>query len=143
MDAVCSPTTLPSRSKFVQFDQSQKPVTALHFLLPPSLFLLFLSYLIVHIGHSNHYQTSSTLLQHFSPASFCSLSSGFVSFLFPFSRFSFSVSREGNCAAVVACSLCLSFVYCLMPLMSCQSQGYSINLLSSFPLSSPLPLLAE
>lgn len=127
MDAVCSPTTLPSRSKFVQFDQSQKPVTALHFLLPPSLFLLFLSYLIVHIGHSNHYQTSSTLLQHFSPASFCSLSSGFVSFLFPFSRFSFSVSREGNCAAVVACSLCLSFVYCLMPLMSCQSQGYSIN----------------
>lgn len=42
----------------------------------------------------------------------------------------FYVSREGNCAAVVACSLCLSFVYCLMPLMSCQSQGYSINWLS-------------
>lgn len=100
-------------------------------------FLPLSFYLIVHIGHSNHYQTSSTLLQHFSPASFCSLSSGFVSFLFPFSRFSFSVSREGNCAAVVACSLCLSFVYCLMPLMSCQSQGYSINWLSSFPLSSP------
>lgn len=133
----CSPTTLPSRSKFVQFDQSQKPVTPLHSLLSLSLCLLPFSYLIVHIGHSNHYQTSSTLLQHFSPASFCSLSSGFASFLFPFSRFSFSVSREGNCAAVVACSLCLSFVYCLMPLMSCQSQGYSINWLSPCPVLPP------
>lgn len=32
VDAVCTLTTLPSRSKFVQFDQSQKPVTPLHLL---------------------------------------------------------------------------------------------------------------
>lgn len=61
------PTTLPSRSKFVQFDQSQKPVTPLPSLLPLSLSSLSfptlscISATAITIKHHRHFYSTFRL----------------------------------------------------------------------------------
>lgn len=90
VSAVCSPTTLSSRSKFVQFDQSQKPVTALHTLLPPSLSLLLLPYRAY-----RPQQSLSNIIDTFTALFACVFLQSFVRLcLFSLSLFSFLFLRK-------------------------------------------------